>query len=325
MWFRRLIALVLGAVLARTLHGRARDARPKPAPALRARPATPPDSPSPQIAAPLRPRRSRRRRLGLVGSGLALCALLAAGAVVALDRGGDEGGHTSRAAAFTDTEAARSFPEPGSAAPHDLANSPETAARESRISPGAPSDAEVRRELRQLERYNRGTLSGHAKGGGALDHGLARPARGCTRSGGRRDRGRQRDRPLSVSTRRRHGSFVDDAYDCSGSVSYALGGGRHAGQPGRLRRFDALGRSWTRALDHPVREQRACLHGGRRAALRHERARRPQGFALAGVAAPGGRVRRPALARSLTKLPPSAARKSTTNVPAIDAPAAVPA
>lgn len=219
MWFRRLIALVLGAVLARTLHGRARDTRPKPAPALHRLPATPAGSPTAPIALP---RRSRRRRLVLVGSGIALCGLLAAGAIVALDRGGDEGGHASRAAVITDSEASQSFPEPGSASPHELASSPATAARESRISPGAPSDTEVRRELRQLERYNRGTLSGHAKGGGALDRGLARPPAGAPGAVAEVIAGGNAIARFPYRLGGGHGSFVDDAYDCSGSVSYAL-------------------------------------------------------------------------------------------------------
>ena len=60
----------------------------------------------------------------------------------------------ARLAANPDPEADQSFPEPDSAGPHPLADSPETAA--TGISPGAPSDAQVRRDLRELERYNRG-------------------------------------------------------------------------------------------------------------------------------------------------------------------------
>ena len=53
-----------------------------------------------------------------------------------------------------DTEEAQAHPEPSSAEAHPLAASPDEAATaEEGISPGAPSDEEVRRDLRELERY----------------------------------------------------------------------------------------------------------------------------------------------------------------------------
>jgi len=64
------------------------------------------------------------------------------------------------------------------------------------------------------------------------------------------DRGRERDRRLPVRVRRGHASFVDNAYDCSGSVSYALG--RRPSEPtGDIGRTRELGRRRTRPL-HPV-------------------------------------------------------------------------
>src|SRR5206468_4179204 len=63
--------------------------------------------------------------------------------------------------AIRDAEAAQSFPEPASTRSHKLAKSPAEAVADAPasgstgVSPGAPSDAEVRRELRQLERYQR--------------------------------------------------------------------------------------------------------------------------------------------------------------------------
>ena len=159
----------------------------------------------------------------MVGTGLALCALLA-GAVAAHDWGGrgSPARSAARSGAITDAEAADSFPEPASAAPHALAQTPAAAAEDSHVSPGAPSDAEVRRELRQLERYNRGAGSGAAAGGGELSGGSARPPRGAPDAVRLVIAGGNAIATFPYRLGGGHGSFVDDAYDCSGSVSYAL-------------------------------------------------------------------------------------------------------
>src|SRR6185503_10242658 len=173
----------------------------------------------------------RRRGLVVAGSAIAACALLG-GATVVLEHGGGKHRDPPRKAAITDAEAAESFPEPGSSAPHELATSPATAASDSHVSPGAPSDAEVRRELKQLERYNRGTLSlsGHSKQGG-LDRGLARPPAGAPGAVAELIAGGNAIARFPYRLGGGHGSFVDDAYDCSGSVSYALAAAGMLGSP----------------------------------------------------------------------------------------------
>src|SRR5438270_8462920 len=61
-----------------------------------------------------------------------------------------------------DPEAARSFPEPSNAPAHALARAPSQtrAALATTVAPGAPSDAEVRAELRQLQQMQRAARSG---------------------------------------------------------------------------------------------------------------------------------------------------------------------
>ena len=162
--------------------------------------------------------------------GLALCAVLLAGALVALRNDDPEGKPPAPALAASldagqtvrDPEEDQAYPEPGSSVSHRVADSPQVAAEtaESGVSPGAPSDEQVRRELRALERY-------YGRGGGR--------GRGVTVAEGEAQAAP--DVPAAVQDvvaggnaiarfpyrwGGGHGSFLDNAYDCSGSVSYAL-------------------------------------------------------------------------------------------------------
>lgn len=132
--------------------------------------------------------------------------------------GSDPGGQVR------DSEAGQSFPEPDSGAPQQLAEDPAAAAASSAAdtgpSPGAPSDAEVRRDLRQLQRYQR-----RAKAGGRLGlTGRGRAEAPPGSPGAIQDivAGGNAIATFPYRLGGGHGSFVDDAYDCSGSVSYAL-------------------------------------------------------------------------------------------------------
>jgi cell wall-associated NlpC family hydrolase len=135
-----------------------------------------------------------------------------------------------------DTEEDKSFPLPqgtrgGANAP--LPTSVEAAPRmsedEPAISPGAPTDAEIEAELREmkgvlkdLERRRRQTAS-PAKARGALTRGgnvktpLGAPAQVAQVIAGGNAIAR-----FPYVWGGGHGSFIDSAYDCSGSVSYAL-------------------------------------------------------------------------------------------------------
>ncbi|GAC1437245.1 MAG: hypothetical protein NVSMB51_10630 [Solirubrobacteraceae bacterium] len=118
-----------------------------------------------------------------------------------------------------DPEAAQSYPQGVGAPPHARAITPAQAAS---ISPSAPSDAEVRAELQQMQRVQ------HARPKVTAGAPLIEPGGSVAAPAGL---------PLAVAQiiaggnaianfpyvyGGGHASFVDNAYDCSASVSYAL-------------------------------------------------------------------------------------------------------
>jgi hypothetical protein len=167
---------------------------------------------------------SRRRVVALV-----ICVALVAALAVVVGVGGEDQAPGGPAAAsreagqsVRDTEEAQAHPEPASAEAHPLAASPDEAATsEEGISPGAPSDEEVQRDLRELERYY-GRRPG-AKGGGlTVSGGYAQTPPGAPRAVEQAVAGGNAIARFPYRWGGGHGSFIDDAYDCSGSVSYAL-------------------------------------------------------------------------------------------------------
>src|SRR5262245_35410579 len=104
-------------------------------------------------------------------------ALGAVGTALVLLLGGGDGDRargqpataSTSAGTFRDSEENQAYPEPASSGPTPLAATPSEVAsnaaayQDTGPSPGAPSDAEVRRELRQLQRYRR-----QARAGGAI-------------------------------------------------------------------------------------------------------------------------------------------------------------
>jgi cell wall-associated NlpC family hydrolase len=98
----------------------------------------------------------------------------------------------------------------------------------SEISPGAPSDAEIKSELKQMEKavkaFNRGSRGSAtdavraAVGGG----GRAQTPSGAPDVIARIISGGNAIAKFPYVWGGGHGSFVDSGYDCSGSVSYAL-------------------------------------------------------------------------------------------------------
>ena len=162
--------------------------------------------------------------------GLALCAAVLAGSVVALGDDGTESKPKRSATlassepgkAIRDTEEDQSFPEPESSNSHPVADSPAVAVEtaETGVSPGAPSDEEVRRDLRELERY-------YGRGGGrgrgvTVAEGTAQAAPGVPAAVQDVVAGGNAIARFPYRWGGGHGSFLDNAYDCSGSVSYAL-------------------------------------------------------------------------------------------------------
>jgi cell wall-associated NlpC family hydrolase len=194
------------------------------------------------------------RRL-LTAAGILLAMALLGAAALAFAGGSDEEPPAERPASASvergqsvrDTEEAQAHPEPESAGPHPLAGDPtEAATAEEGVSPGAPSDEEVRRDLRELERYY-GRRPGSRGRGVGVSGGFAEAPPGAPLAVQDVVAGGNAIARFPYRWGGGHGSFIDDAYDCSGSVSYALaaaglldapltsGGLTRWGEPGRGR------------------------------------------------------------------------------------------
>ena len=126
-----------------------------------------------------------------------------------------------------DPEASKSFPAPASVH-HKAADTPSKAA-EVAVAPGAPSDAEVRRELNQMhavERQARKQTLTTVPGGGSIGgNGTITPPAGIPAVVAKVIAGGNAITDFPYVFGGGHASFVDNAYDCSGSVSYALAAG----------------------------------------------------------------------------------------------------
>jgi cell wall-associated NlpC family hydrolase len=126
-----------------------------------------------------------------------------------------------------DPEESKSFPVAGSVH-HKTAATPHKAA-EAVVAPGAPSDAEVRQELQQMHKVE--SSSRHQElsivpGGGSIGgNGTINPPEGIPEVIDRVIAGANAITDFPYVFGGGHASFVDNAYDCSGSVSYALAAG----------------------------------------------------------------------------------------------------
>jgi cell wall-associated NlpC family hydrolase len=116
------------------------------------------------------------------------------------------------------------LPDDAPAAPRrKLASGPE-----SEISPGAPSDAEIKAELKEMEKavkaFNRGGAGAAtaAVRAAVSDGGRALAPTGAPDVIARIISGGNAIAKFPYIWGGGHGSFVDSGYDCSGSVSYAL-------------------------------------------------------------------------------------------------------
>ncbi len=149
-----------------------------------------------------------------------------------------------------DAEADRSYATAPGTVLTEKAPSPGTArkraARGSSISPGAPSDEQIAAELKQME----SVLKAQEKAGGE-GHGItlerdgtATPADGVPAAVAQVIAGANAIAKFPYVYGGGHGSFVDTAYDCSGSLSYALAAGGLLSAPktsGDLARTGAKG------------------------------------------------------------------------------------
>jgi cell wall-associated NlpC family hydrolase len=139
-------------------------------------------------------------------------------------------GAVARAKEVADPQESASYPAPASVR-HASAATPARAGEEV-VAAGAPSDAEVRRELAQMHAAERSALQTQRR--------QLTPVTGGESIGGSGTIAIPADVPEAVQKvvaganaiadfpyvfGGGHASFVDNAYDCSGSVSYALAAG----------------------------------------------------------------------------------------------------
>jgi cell wall-associated NlpC family hydrolase len=132
-----------------------------------------------------------------------------------------EGGHFTE---VRDPEEARSYPAPAGVQ-HSSASSPASAA-EAIVAPGATPTSQVRKELAQmkaLERASRAQTLTPVKGGDSIggDGTIPIPTN-VPEVVQRVVAGANAIADFPYRFGGGHGSFIDNAYDCSGSVSYAL-------------------------------------------------------------------------------------------------------
>ncbi|MGA2469647.1 MAG: hypothetical protein ABSG64_03040 [Solirubrobacteraceae bacterium] len=130
-----------------------------------------------------------------------------------------------------DPLAAASYPLPASALHHAKARAPRVAVREAFLSPGAPSDQQILAQLHEEQQVQKSELKASPKatvnavtGMASGQAGLPLPVQEVIAGGNA-----IADFPYVYGGG--HRSFVDDAYDCSGSVSYALAAGRLISAP----------------------------------------------------------------------------------------------
>jgi cell wall-associated NlpC family hydrolase len=168
----------------------------------------------------------------------------------AIHGSGGATGVRSNVAEVADPTEASSFPAPSSVH-HKAAATPTTAGAEI-VAAGAPSDAEVRKELAQMQAVERAAKQTQQKS--------LTPVTGGESIGGNGTipiptnvpevirkvvAGANAIADFPYVFGGGHGSFVDNAYDCSGSVSYALAAGGLLSAPetsGELESWGAAGR-----------------------------------------------------------------------------------
>jgi cell wall-associated NlpC family hydrolase len=129
-----------------------------------------------------------------------------------------------------DPEEAKSFPLPASVN-HRSASSPSIAA-EAAVAPGAPSDAEVKRELNEMHAVERAAaqtqrreLTPVAGGESVGGNGTIPIPSGVPEAVQRVVAGGNAIADFPYIWGGGHASFIANGYDCSGSVSYALAAG----------------------------------------------------------------------------------------------------
>src|SRR5665213_3858658 len=195
---------------------------------------------------------ARSRRLQVPGRRvlaalLAVVVLVGAVAAVALAMGGGSPAHHAVAqgrlvAEAPDPLARDSFPDPTGARTHARASAPSVAA--AAASPGAPSLAQVKRQLHQLHQVQQ-AFGNRRRGPGYIEavNGAFSPANVVPLKITQVIAGGNAIADFPYVYGGGHVSFVDRAYDCSGSVSYALAAAGLIGGPETSGQLEHWGKS----------------------------------------------------------------------------------
>jgi cell wall-associated NlpC family hydrolase len=162
---------------------------------------------------------------------------------------GAGGGGRTNVSEVADPEEANSFPAPAGVQ-HKTAKTPSKASEEI-VAAGAPSDAEVKQELAQMQavertakRAQQQALKPVAGGNSVGGNGTIPIPPNVPEAVQRVIAGANAIADFPYVFGGGHGSFVDNAYDCSGSVSYALAAGGLLSAPqtsGELEKWGAPG------------------------------------------------------------------------------------
>ncbi|HLW96831.1 MAG TPA: hypothetical protein VKS25_15750 [Solirubrobacteraceae bacterium] len=172
-----------------------------------------------------------RRRMPLVAlSSVALAAALAVGIVLGTQGSPPPAHHGTLVAEAPDPLASQSYPDPAGARTHARAAAPGVAAA-AIASPGAPSIAQVKRELAQQRKLDREL--GANRHGAYIDPatGAFSPSNVVPTQIAEVIAGGNAIADFPYFYGGGHASFVARAYDCSGSVSYALAAAGLIGAP----------------------------------------------------------------------------------------------
>jgi cell wall-associated NlpC family hydrolase len=184
------------------------------------------------------------KRLRLLVAGAAV--LIAAAVVIALSaRGGDRApARAALVAEAPDPLAAQSYPDPAGASRHAPAAAPSVAAANAGLSPGAPTLAQVKQELSRERRLQRALSNQHSSGYIDPVSGAFSPSKVIPTAISEVIAGGNAIADFPYVYGGGHASFIDRAYDCSGSVSYALAAAGLIGGPetsGQLEHWGAPG------------------------------------------------------------------------------------
>ena len=189
---------------------------------------------------------SSPRRMPLLALLAAMLLAAVAVAIVLATQGSSRAPHkTTLVAEAPDPLASQSFPDPAGARTHARAAVPSVAAAAAaQISPGAPSNAEVQRDLKQLHKVERAT--GKHSQAAYIDpsSGAFSPSNVVPTQIREVILGANAIADFPYLYGGGHASFVARAYDCSGSVSYALAAAGLIGAPetsGQLEHWGAPG------------------------------------------------------------------------------------